>query len=103
MLLSRKGFDCDIAENGKEAVDMVINNSRFEQYKIIIMDNIMPVMDGGEAIHLLRNAGFTNKIIGLTGNVLDDEKHSMIKAGADEVLHKPLQAKALDRILMHAA
>jgi len=27
----------------------------------------------------------------------------MIKAGADEVLHKPFQAKALDRILMHAA
>jgi CheY-like chemotaxis protein len=43
-LLTRKGFQIDGTEDGKEAVRIILNDT--ETYKLIFMDNLMPIMTG---------------------------------------------------------
>lgn len=55
----------------------------------------MPKMDGPTATTQLRNLGFDGLIIGLTGQLLEDEKAHFLNSGADEVLGKPLNTSLL--------
>ena len=102
---------CEEAKNGKIAVSIMknkINSSRkscsliidssTEMYDIIFMDNEMPLMNGPSAIQAIRNIGYTGKIIGLTGN---HDAVSMIEAGADIVLLKPVTLTQLKNIVMN--
>ena len=97
MLLKRRGIKSDMAENGKIAVDMVAADK--EKYHLIFMDNLMPQMSGLEASAELRKLQYGNLIIGLTGNVMDDDVAEFSAAGVDAVLGKPLQMDSIDRIL----
>jgi CheY-like chemotaxis protein len=97
MLLKRKGIKSSIAENGMVAVDLVLKD--FEAYKLILMDNLMPVMNGMDATACLRKAGYPYLIIGLTGNIMEDDVKDFLSVGADMVLSKPLQMSSLERII----
>ena len=59
------------------------------------MDYQMPVMDGPTAISAIRALGYRGVVLGLTGNVLTVDQVAMVKAGADDVLTKPLDSNAL--------
>jgi CheY-like chemotaxis protein len=98
MLFSRKGLKSIVAENGQLALDKVLRD--LEKYKLIIMDNLMPVMNGRDATAVLRQAGFKYLIIGLTGNVLEDDKYDFLSAGADMVLFKPLDVVLMEKLLL---
>jgi len=98
------------ADNGLNAVDMVkaslaasgslaTNSCTCQPFDLIIMDFIMPVMDGPTAIKEIRGLGYTGLILGLTGNVLDSDKNLMVKNGANFVLTKPFELDAFDRAL----
>ena len=87
----------DTAENGKIAVDMISKN--IDMYTCIMMDNIMPVMNGIDATKILRKKGFSNIIIGITGNVMDDDIHNYLYAGADVVLSKPIHTEHIEMLL----
>eukprot|EP01042_Synura_sphagnicola_P036288 gene36288-biopygen503 len=98
------------ADNGLNAVDMVKasltssgslapNGCTCQPFDLIIMDFIMPVMDGPTAIKEIRGLGYTGLILGLTGNVLDSDKNLMLKSGANFVLTKPFELDAFDRAL----
>ena len=50
---------------------------------------------------MLRNFGFEQIIIGLTGNSMEDELADFANAGADLVLTKPLRLEALEVLLLH--
>ncbi|KAJ1628544.1 hypothetical protein T492DRAFT_146592 [Pavlovales sp. CCMP2436] len=56
----------DIAENGADAVRMIVEEKR--DYSIVLMDNQMPIMSGEQATRALRVAGFAGVIIGMTGD-----------------------------------
>ena len=97
MMLKKKGLKSDTAENGQIAVDMVLVD--LDRFKLIIMDNLMPVMSGVEATVALREAGFRNLIVGLTGNIMDDDIRQFLVAGADYVLSKPLQYQSIEKLV----
>ena len=68
--LIASGHTCEEAEDGSIAVDKV-KEKGLTTYDAILMDFVMPVMDGPDATKAIRQLGFTNPIIGCTGNTLD--------------------------------
>ncbi len=90
----------DIANNGKEAVDKV----KATKYDLIIMDLMMPVMDGLEATSRIRTyeseSGANTKIIGLTANTFDADRDKCLKYGMDEYMAKPFDLVIFNDILV---
>jgi CheY-like chemotaxis protein len=97
MLLKMKGIDAVLANDGIEALDIVKAN--IDVYKLIFMDNVMPRLDGLEATRKLRELDYKYLIVGLTGNVLDEDVDEFLTAGVDLVLMKPLDISILDNLL----
>lgn len=94
-----KPYCCDLAEasSGPEAIDMV----KAEKYDMILMDHMMPDMDGVEATKIIRNQcgnnGRTPIIVALTANAMQGSKEMFLRNGFQDFLAKPI-----DRKLMHA-
>jgi len=85
------------AENGKVAVDFAEN----ERFDIILMDIMMPVMDGYEATLLIRQQK-TNQdtpLIALTASIMPDEMQKCLKIGFSDSISKPIIRENLYRIL----
>src|SRR4051812_38698396 len=78
------GFEVDVAENGKEALLLVQQNS----YDLVLMDIQMPEMDGVEAtrqIRLIKDAGKAGiRIVALTANALKGDRERFLEAGMDD-------------------
>lgn len=83
------------AENGQKAVEMIKNNSTID---LVLMDIMMPVMDGYEAMKEIRkDAKFARlPIIALTAKAMKQDKTDCIVAGANDYLTKPVD---IDRLL----
>jgi two-component system, sensor histidine kinase len=92
-LLKSKGFICHEAENGQECVDKVLAGDH--PYEFILLDYEMPVLDGPSAARRLREEKCDLLIIGVTGNVLPEDKAYFIRQGANVVLEKPLNTTEL--------
>lgn len=92
-------FDIDTAENGEEAVKMVQENN----YDLVFMDHMMPVMDGIDATIAIRELAEEKykkiPIIALTANAIMGVKEMFIQEGMNDFLAKPIQIKELHRIL----
>ena len=63
------------------------------------MDNQMPIMTGPEASKKIREMGYTIPIIGLTGNIMEDDIKYFKENGANEVLGKPTKKDKLNEML----
>lgn|GEM_PF-6943720 len=89
-LLEEVGCIVDVAENGKQAVEM----SAVKAYDLILMDVRMPVMDGRVATQTIRareaGTGKRTPIIALTASVLDEDRKECVEAGMDDFLPKPI-------------
>ncbi len=83
--LRADGFDADNCFNGEEAVDRV----RFADYDVVIMDIMMPVMDGIEAVKLIRSLGISTPIIFLTARDAVADKVNGLNIGANDYIVKP--------------
>lgn len=91
-LLTQAGHICDLAENGKEAVEMVVKKMQNgAQYDSVLLDFKMPVMNGPEAAKEMRRAGSKVHIVGITGNMLPEDISHFLSCGANDVLPKPLK------------
>ncbi len=90
-LLKKNNITADLAENGKACLEMLKEND----YKLILMDLKMPVMDGFEATRLIREGeqGLDKQIpiIALTANADDGTKEKCLSMGMDAILHKPFK------------
>ena len=90
----------DEAEDGLIAIERVRqSNLNNQPYDIILMDYVMPNMNGPEATRKIRELGFTGLILGVTGNVLDVDVNIFKSHGADEVLPKPVDENTIEQIL----
>eukprot|EP00633_Aureoumbra_lagunensis_P010327 CAMPEP_0197311012 /NCGR_PEP_ID=MMETSP0891-20130614/9540_1 /TAXON_ID=44058 ORGANISM="Aureoumbra lagunensis, Strain CCMP1510" /NCGR_SAMPLE_ID=MMETSP0891 /ASSEMBLY_ACC=CAM_ASM_000534 /LENGTH=504 /DNA_ID=CAMNT_0042796923 /DNA_START=760 /DNA_END=2274 /DNA_ORIENTATION=+ len=89
--LSRIGLDVQQRENGREAVDAVVQAANANKpYDIAFMDVVMPVLDGQAATAELRTLGHKDLIIiALTGNAFDEDRKNLFTAGCNDVLTKP--------------
>jgi CheY-like chemotaxis protein len=101
MILKVNDVVHETAENGRVAVDMV--KAAPFKYQLILMDNLMPVMNGVEATKELRALGFPYLIVGVTGNVMDDDVAEYLNSGADKVLLKPIKVATIRMLLQHIA
>lgn len=97
-----KFFDTiDQVENGELAVQMVKEMwSQNIYYDIIFMDNLMPVMNGGQAARLIRQFGYNNPIIGVTGNIMENDVQNFLEMGATIVIGKPVTIEGLEKNLL---
>lgn len=99
-LLRKLDIKYDIAKNGLDAFKMV--NADSDKYNMVIMDNLMPVMNGMEATQKMREIGYKYIIAGLTGNVLNDDIRNFLDCGADVVFAKPLKIDCLHKLVRYA-
>ncbi len=97
--LSKMGFTLDIANDGKEALEK--RKDCF--YDIILMDIMMPEMDGFESTQMIRELETKSNqhsyIIGLTANVLDSDEARCLSSGMDFYLQKPFDIDEFCSIL----
>lgn len=97
-MLNRLGYKPDIAANGKEAIDAVKNNS----YDIVLMDILMPEIDGLEASRIIRREVPVDNmpvLIAMTANALTGDRKDYIQAGMDDYIPKPVTIQALKQLL----
>jgi CheY-like chemotaxis protein len=97
--LTKYGFNIDVAHNGFNAVEKFKERT----YDIILMDIMMPIMDGYEATKLIRQVekerGGKTAIIGLTANTYDSDREICKMAGMDEYMTKPFDFDEFKEIL----
>jgi signal transduction histidine kinase/ActR/RegA family two-component response regulator len=93
-LLRRAGYRVAVAVDGADALE----RTRERRYDLILMDCMMPGVDGLQATRALRDGDGPNRdtpIVALTANVLDAEHAACRQAGMDEVLTKPIRPDVL--------
>jgi len=106
-LLQKQGHDCEEADDGDIAVEMVrktmaCGTSADEEvviaplYDTILLDNEMPNLSGPEAARHIRAMGCDVFIVGVTGNLLPDDVTIFKKSGANAILAKPFKMSALE-------
>lgn len=96
-LLERNGHTTEGACNGEEAVAMVKESMKTGKfYDCILLDYEMPIMNGPDACQLMRKMGCSSYIAGVTGNVMSEDVDHFRDCGANWVLPKPFQLKALE-------
>lgn len=84
------GSECVFADNGKQAVDIAAGGG----FDLILMDCLMPVMDGYQATEVIRNIERAKKtprvpIIAMTANAMQGDRETCISAGMDDYISKP--------------
>ena len=90
-LLSESGFEIDIANNGKEAIDKCSK----QNYSLILMDIEMPIMDGYDATLMIRKRDKDIPIIALTSNGTIEDINRTKSVGMNEHLLKPIDLERL--------
>ncbi len=97
-MLEEAGASVVIAENGEEAVQMFLNSAPGD-FNCILMDIMMPVMDGYEASRLIREADRADAkmipIIALSANAFSEDVQRALEAGMNTHMGKPIQSDRL--------
>ena len=91
--LVRKGFEVEIAVDGRQGVEMALAGG----YDLILMDIRLPEIDGWEATRLLRGADATRTvpIIALTVHDMVGDRDKALEAGCDDYDTKPIELPRL--------
>ncbi|WP_404395037.1 ATP-binding protein [Pseudoalteromonas phenolica] len=93
-ILEKRDYQVTIVNDGKEALTVLTN----DKFDLVLMDMMMPVMDGVTAAKAIRQELYLNElpIIALTANAGLEDKEKCLEAGMNDVLTKPLDSKLLD-------
>jgi CheY-like chemotaxis protein len=96
-ILIYHGYETIEADNGQEAIRI----AREHNPNLIVMDLQMPVMNGYEAIKILKNDPNTKhiKILALTSFAMAGDKEKALKTGADEYISKPISTKEFPKVV----
>ncbi|NEI73193.1 response regulator [Rhizobium lusitanum] len=96
-ILEPRGAIIEIARNGREALDVLEKASTNSVIDLVLMDVMMPVMDGLTATREIRKNQNWKKlpIITLTAKAMPDDQQRCIEAGANDYMAKPLDVEKL--------
>ncbi|MDO4965399.1 MAG: ATP-binding protein, partial [Lachnospiraceae bacterium] len=99
--LEHYGIKVDSVSDGQGSIELCKNN----MYDIIFMDQMMPIMDGVEAMHEIRKIsgyekGSSAKIVALTANAIKGVEEELLEEGFDGYLKKPIEFDKLEKLLM---
>jgi CheY-like chemotaxis protein len=94
-ILQERGMEVLKAENGLIALELLKTN---QDINLVLMDIMMPEMDGYEAMRLIREQPLYKNlpVIALTAKAMKDDKQKCIDAGANDYITKPID---VDRLL----
>jgi predicted ATPase/signal transduction histidine kinase/CheY-like chemotaxis protein/tRNA A-37 threonylcarbamoyl transferase component Bud32 len=93
-MLENIGFEVIEAENGKQGVKLA------DKANVIFMDLVMPVMNGFEAVEIIRKDFNKLPIIAISANVFEADKQKSLQAGCNAFLPKPIEEQELFNILV---
>ena len=98
--LTQKGHHVETADNGRDGVDAALAR----RFDIVLMDIRMPIMDGTDAIRILRETISPQTdhlpIIALTANVMEKEVANYREIGATDVISKPVDLRKLNETVI---
>jgi len=96
-LLIRQGLRAAVAHNGREAVEMALEND----YAAILMDCQMPELDGYEATRRIRGSehGRHVPIIAMTAHSMPGDRERCLAAGMDDYISKPVRPEQLQSVM----
>ena len=88
------------AVNGEEALSMLLGGLKVD---IVLLDMMMPVMDGYETLAALKQKGLLEQIpvVAVTAKAMKGDKEKCLEAGAWEYVSKPIDMRNLIEIMIH--
>ena len=90
-ILRKNNYSVDAVYDGRDALDYIVNGN----YDGIILDIMMPIMDGIEVLKNVRSRGITTPILLLTAKSEIEDKVNGLDSGADDYLTKPFDTREL--------
>ena len=101
-VIQNEGASVTKAWNGQEAVE-IFQKSRPDEFDVILMDIMMPVMNGYEAAKMIRTLdrddAKTVPIIAMTANAFTEDRLKSKESGMNEHIAKPIDAKLLVKVI----
>jgi CheY-like chemotaxis protein len=98
-ILSRRGHVVEIAQNGREAVDL----AKRATFDVILMDVQMPIMDGFQATAILRSQepheADRVPIVAMTAHAMRGDRERCLAAGMDAYISKPIDSRRLIELI----
>jgi len=94
--LAPYGLKIDTARSGFEAIGKIKSGNI---YDIVLMDHLMPKMDGIEATKIIRDMGYQSAIVALTANAASGQADLFIRNGFDDFISKPIDNRKLNTVL----
>ena len=99
-LLKRTGIMVDLVASGKECLEY----TKQKKYQVILMDHMMPELDGVQTLHLVRaddsNPNQNTSVIALTANAIAGCREMYLGYGFNDYISKPIQVEKLDEMLL---
>ena len=97
-ILTKMDLNCDIVDNGEEAVERI----RANDYNIILMDIHMPGISGIEATKIVRSFDKELTIFALTAVTIEDKMQEFEEAGFTDIIPKPFKQEEFEKKLYNA-
>ncbi len=90
-ILEQQGYFCDCVHDGLSAIEY----ARAMEYSLIILDVMLPKLDGFEVVRTLRREGLSTPVIMLTARTATSDKVTGLNGGADDYMTKPFDTEEL--------
>jgi DNA-binding response OmpR family regulator len=97
--LEFEGYEILIANDGREALEMV----RSQAPDVMLLDVMMPVLDGWDVLRFMRAGGLDTRVIVVTARAEDDERLRAWELGCDEFITKPFDIESLLQTVFEVA
>ena len=94
-MIESLGYEVLIAENGKEAIEIYKKN--MDKIDMVMLDIIMPVMDGGETYDKLKEINLDIKVLLSSGYGINGQATEILDRGCNGFIQKPFNMKALSK------